>query len=200
MTYQFIQVAFDKLCAQENKNYFRDLARYVEKQDGDGLEDKLLTAFAESFPEDTAYWPIQILSFCQALMDRSCWLSRRFRKGMMRELDLYGVDPAKEIAEEFGFTLEPENVAETMQEEYYSLYLLTSLMTNFDSGSSEFDFELAMFDPASKDEEGNWVNVNRADTYKEAEVEMDNIVEKLNERDPQDILAKLRSQKAASTI
>jgi hypothetical protein len=197
MTYQFVNIAFERLTANESKGYFGNLARYINQFDGD-IEDRIIEAFSTGFDENPSYKPIQFLSFCQTLMDRSCWLARRYRKAMDAESSIYGVDPAEKIVEEFGFSMEAEHVVETITEEYNSLFILTSMMMNFDPDQNiTWDWNFHFFNPSSKDSEsGEWVNVHQADSYGDAEIHMNEIAEQLNAAKPSNVLAHLRTLKA----
>ena len=195
MTYQFVNIAFERLTANESKGYFGNLARYIDKFEGD-LDDKLIEAFSTGFEESPVYKPIQFLSFCQTLMDRTCWLARRYRKALDAESPIYGVDPAAEIVEEFGFSMEAEHVVETLTKEYDELYILTSMMMNFDPEQNiTWDWEFHFFNPSSKNEDGEWVNIHKADTYGDAEIHMNEIAEQLNAAKPTNVLENLRRMK-----
>ena len=203
MTYQFVNVAFEKLTAKESKGYFGNVARYIDKFGGE-LDDKIIEAFSTGFESEPVYKPIQFLSFCQTLMDRSCWLARRYRKALDAESPIYGVDPAADIVEEFGFSMEAEHVVETITKEYDELYILTSLMMNFDAYQTldkpeqniTWDWTFHFFNPSSKNEDGEWVNIHTADTYGDAEIHMNEIAEQLNAVKPSNVLENLRRMKA----
>lgn len=195
MTYQFVNVAFERLTAKESKGYFGNVARYIDKFGGE-LDDKIIEAFSTGFEDEPVYKPIQFLSFCQTLMDRSCWLARRYRKALDAESPIYGVDPAAEIVEEFGFSMEAEHVVETITKEYDELYILTSMMMNFDPEQNiTWDWEFRFFNPSSKNEDGEWVNIHKADTYGDAEIHMNEIAEQLNAAKPSNVLENLRRMK-----
>jgi|TARA_Y100000401_G_scaffold92662_1_gene78758 hypothetical protein len=195
MTYQFVNVAFERLTAKESKGYFGNVARYIDKFGGE-LDDKIIEAFSTGFEDEPVYKPIQFLSFCQTLMDRSCWLARRYRKALDAESPIYGVDPAAEIVEEFGFSMEAEHVVEQITKEYDELYILTSMMMNFDPEQNiTWDWEFRFFNPSSKNDSGEWVNIHGADTYGDAEIHMNEIAEQLNAAKPSNVLENLRRMK-----
>lgn len=168
------------------------LAKHIDKFDGD-FEDRVFQAYALSFDEEATYYPIQILGYMQDLMDKVSWNARRVLKSYNIPDEVYGCDPTEKAREETGVSVDLEHIEDVVDADFKTLYLIVANMLQCEEG---LDFELHYFNP-SELVDGEWVDTRTSDNFKDAQVQMDDIVDKLNTVDPADALAAMRKRAAA---
>lgn len=168
------------------------LAKHIDKFDGD-FEDRVFQAYALSFDEEATYYPIQILGYMQDLMDKVSWNARRVFKSYNIPDEVYGCDPTEKAREETGVSVDLEHIEDVVDADFKTLYLIVANMLQCEEG---LDFELHYFNP-SELVDGEWVDTRTSDNFKDAQVQMDDIVDKLNTVDPADALAAMRKRAAA---
>tara|TARA_S200000501_G_scaffold321828_1_gene317478 strand:- start:13 stop:597 length:585 start_codon:yes stop_codon:yes gene_type:complete len=167
------------------------LAKYIDNFEGD-FEDRVYQAFAQSFDEDS-YYPIQILGYVQDLMDKVCWNARRVLKSYHLPEEVYGCDPTEKAREETGVSVDIEHIPDVVDADFNTLYVMAANMLQCAEG---LDFELHYFNP-SEVVDDEWVEQRTCDSFSDAQVEMDDIVDKLNTVNPVDALAAMRKRAAA---
>ncbi len=186
----FIPSAIDALCDRKGKK--AEVARHIDNFAGN-LDDKLFQAFAESLDEDSSYIPIQILSFVQDLMDKVCWNARKLHNSINLPDEVYGCDPTEYTRELVGVSCELEHVRDVVDADFNQLYVVVANMLQCVEG---LDFDLYYFNPSELVDD-EWVNERKCTTYADAEVEMDEIAEKLSRPDPKAALKAMRERAAA---
>lgn len=186
----FIPAAAAALSDRSGKK--AQLAKHIDKFDGD-FEDRAYQALALSFDKDSQYIPIQILGYMQDLMDKVSWNARRVLKSYNIPEEVYGCDPTEKAREETGVSVDLEHIEDVVDADFKTLYLIVANMLQCEEG---LDFELHYFNP-SELVDGEWVDTRTSDSFKDAQVEMDDIVDKLNAVDPVDALAAMRERAAA---
>ena len=167
------------------------LAKHIDNFEGD-FEDRVYQAFAQSFDGDS-YYPIQILGYVQDLMDKVCWNARRVLKSYHLPEEVYGCDPTEKAREETGVSVDIEHIPDVVDADFNTLYVMTANMLQCEEG---LDFELHYFNP-SEVVDDEWVEQRTCDSFSDAQIQMDDIVDKLNTVNPVDALAAMRKRAAA---
>jgi hypothetical protein len=168
------------------------LAKHIDNFDGD-FQDRVFQALAVAFDEDSEYYAIQILGYMQDLMDKVCWNARRVLKSYHLPEEVYGCDPTEKAREETGVSVDAEHIPNVVDADFNTLYVMTANMLQCEEG---LDFELHYFNP-SEVVDDEWVAERTCDSFSDAQIEMDDIVDKLNRVDPVDALAAMRKRAAA---
>ena len=168
------------------------LAKHIDNFEGD-FEDRVFQAYALSFDEDATYYPIQILGYVQDLMDKVCWNARRVLKSYHLPEEVYGCDPTEKAREETGVSVDVEHIQDVVDADFNTLYVMTANMLQCEEG---LDFELHYFNP-SEVVDDEWVEERTCDSFSDAQIQMDDIVDKLNTVNPVDALAAMRKRAAA---
>lgn len=186
----FIPAAASALSSRSGKKAI--LAKHIDKFEGT-FEDRVFQAYAQSFSEDATYYPIQILGYVQDLMDKVCWNARRVLKSYHLPEEVYGCDPTEKAREETGVSVDLEHIEDVVDADFKTLYIMVSNMLQCEEG---MEFDLWYFNPSELVDD-EWVETRSSDNFKEAQVQMDEIVDKLNTVDPADALAAMRKRAAA---
>ena len=168
------------------------LAKHIDNFEGD-FEDRVYQALALAFDEDSEYYAIQILGYLQDLMDKVCWNARRVLKSYHLPEEVYGCDPTEKAREETGVSVDVEHIPDVVDADFNTLYVMTANMLQCEEG---LDFELHYFNP-SEVVDDEWVEQRTCDSFSDAQVEMDDVVDKLNRVNPADALAAMRKRAAA---
>jgi len=168
------------------------LAKHIDNFEGD-FEDRVYQALALAFDEDSEYYAIQILGYLQDLMDKVCWNARRVLKSYHLPEEVYGCDPTEKAREETGVSVDEEHIPDVVDADFNTLYVMTANMLQCEEG---LDFELHYFNP-SEVVDDEWVEQRTCDSFSDAQVEMDDVVDKLNRVNPADALAAMRKRAAA---
>ena len=168
------------------------LAKHIDSFDGP-FEDRVYQALALAFDEDSEYYAIQILGYLQDLMDKVCWNARRVLKSYHLPEEVYGCDPTEKAREETGVSVDEEHIPDVVDADFNTLYVMTANMLQCEEG---LDFELHYFNP-SEVVDDEWVEQRTCDSFSDAQVEMDDVVDKLNRVNPADALAAMRKRAAA---
>ena len=168
------------------------LAKHIDSFDGP-FEDRVYQALALAFDEDSEYYAIQILGYLQDLMDKVCWNARRVLKSYHLPEEVYGCDPTEKAREETGVSVDVEHIPDVVDADFNTLYVMTANMLQCEEG---LDFELHYFNP-SEVVDDEWVEQRTCDSFSDAQVEMDDVVDKLNRVNPADALAAMRKRAAA---
>jgi hypothetical protein len=186
----FIPAAAAALSGRSGKK--AKLAKHIDNFEGD-FEDRVFQAYALSFDEDATYYPIQILGYVQDLMDKVCWNARRVLKSYHLPEEVYGCDPTEKAREETGVSVDVEHIQDVVDADFNTLYVMTANMLQCEEG---LDFELHYFNP-SEVVDDEWVEERTCDSFSDAQIQMDDIVDKLNTVNPVDALAAMRKRAAA---
>ena len=168
------------------------LAKHIDNFDGD-FQDRVFQALAVAFDEDSEYYAIQILGYMQDLMDKVCWNARRVLKSYHLPEEVYGCDPTEKAREETGVSVDAEHIPNVVDADFNTLYVMTANMLQCEEG---LDFELHYFNP-SEVVDDEWVEERTCDSFSDAQIQMDDIVDKLNTVNPVDALAAMRKRAAA---
>ena len=168
------------------------LAKHIDNFDGD-FQDRVFQALAIAFDEDSEYYAIQILGYMQDVMDKVCWNARRVLKSYHLPEEVYGCDPTEKAREETGVSVDEEHIPLVVDADFNTLYVMTANMLQCEEG---LDFELHYFNP-SEVVDDEWVEQRTCDSFSDAQVEMEDVVDKLNRVDPVDALAAMRKRAAA---
>jgi hypothetical protein len=186
----FIPAAAAALSERSGKKAI--LAKHIGNFEGT-FEDRVYQALAVSFDTDSQYIPIQILGYMQDLMDKVSWNARRVLKSYHIPDEVYGCDPTEKAREETGVSVDLEHIEDVVDADFKTLYLIVANMLQCEEG---LDFELHYFNP-SELIDGEWLDTRTCDSFKDAQVQMDDIVDKLNTVNPADALAAMRARAAA---
>ncbi len=196
MTYSFTKTSFDRIYNQSATSYDAKKARYIHNFNNGDVGEDILDAFGDSYDPNSIYKPIEILSFVQKLQDKNCWLARGLYKKLISPDWDNGVDQTERLREEFGFSCEEEHVGDQLDTEFNYLFTLTSIMMNTpDENGNVYDWDWSFhyFNPSQFDENSKqWVNANKADSWSDAQVEMEAIVEHLNVMKPMRLRERLK--------
>lgn len=186
----FIPAAAAALSDRSGKK--AQIAKYIDSFEGT-FEDRVYQALALSFDSDSQYIPIQILGYMQDLMDKVSWNARRVLKSYHIPDEVYGCDPTEKAREETGVSVDLEHIEDVVDADFKILYLIVANMLQCEEG---LDFELHYFNPSEVIDD-QWVETRTCDSFKDAQVQMDDIVDKLNTVNPMDALAAMRARAAA---
>ena len=168
------------------------LAKHIDNFDGD-FQDRVFQALAVAFDEDSEYYAIQILGYMQDVMDKVCWNARRVLKSYHLPEEVYGCDPTEKAREETGVSVDIEHIPDVVDADFNTLYVMAANMLQCEEG---LDFELHYFNP-SEVVDDEWVEQRTCDSFSDAQIEMEDVVDKLNRVDPVDALAAMRKRAAA---
>jgi len=168
------------------------LAKHIDSFDGD-FQDRVFQALAVAFDEDSEYYAIQILGYMQDLMDKVCWNARRVLKSYHLPEEVYGCDPTEKAREETGVSVDIEHIPDVVDADFNPLYIMAANMLQGEEG---LDFELHYFNP-SEVVDDEWVEQRTCDSFSDAQIQMDDVVDKLNRVNPVDALAAMRKRAAA---
>ena len=165
------------------------LARYIDSFDST-FEDNVFQAFAEALDPDGAYIPIQILGYVQDVMDKICWNARKLIISSNLDDEVWGCDPTEKAREDVGVSCEIENVEQLVDDDFKTLYCITSNMMQCVEG---MDFDLHYFNPSEVIDD-EWVYNRTCGSFSDAQVEMDDIVDKLKQQGSATALADMRAR------
>ena len=168
------------------------LAKHIDNFDGD-FQDRVFQALAIAFDEDSEYYAIQILGYMQDVMDKVCWNARRVLKSYHLPEEVYGCDPTEKAREETGVSVDIEHIPDVVDADFNTLYIMAANMLQCEEG---LDFELHYFNP-SEVVDDEWVEQRTCDSFSDAQIQMEDVVDKLNRVDPVDALAAMRKRAAA---
>jgi len=156
--------------------------------DEHGLQMGLFVAFSETLVNEPEYLPVQVLSYVQDLMDKVCWSARRYLTVSRIPEEVYGCDPTARVREEMNVSCEIEHVPELVDADFKFLYGTVAIML---STAPALVFELHYFNPAEL-VDGEWVYTRTADSFGDAEVQMQEVVEYLDQTKPVEALEEMR--------
>ena len=187
MNDSFLPYAIQALAERKGKK--GGLAKYMSKLvDEHGLEEALFVAFANAQVSEPEYIPIQILGYAQDLMDKVCWSARRLIVVSQLPEEVYGCDPTQNAREDIGVSAEPQHIPELVDADFKTLYSTLAIMQQM---LPELVFELHYFNP-SELIDGQWVEKRTCDSFGDAEIQMQEIVEYLDQTKPITMLQQMR--------
>ena len=137
--------------------------------------------------KDMAIKPEMFLSFCQYLMNQSCWAARRYIQAQQANADqeklhgITGIDFSQDVAEDLG--IEPMDISAisaTIEEDFMAMLKLYSVMSTQMNYLSDIE-DLHVF--ADRAQEGEvWKVLATADEFDDALVIMTDVLTRMNER------------------
>lgn len=194
MSESFIPGALNRLCQGKTNSYGANLANYIAGFTN--ADTPIDVAYAAAAIEcngdrDSAPFPtFAILGHMQTLMDRIMWNARglkiaydRAAKQEEESGGIYGVELAQSKMDEVGVTDIPlDRIRDAVESDYELLFTTqVNIMASLGIDGEAFDIDLLFFNPSSLDETTEtWVKLSPAETYDEAMLAMDKIVDELN--------------------
>lgn len=196
-TTSFIDSAITHISGSTSR--FAGLASIVQQQDHDNPANRIaLACIALQYRREEAkkanneyngYKPEQLLSFCQNVMNRVIWQSRKLSMLQTEEDEkeiVNGIDFCQDLADEYNIErIETEHIKPIVDEDYATLLSVQSWLGARMSYLDSIE-PLYYFQQLEKLEDGTWQVAASADNYDEAQMICNDIVERLDERSAAD--------------
>jgi len=199
----FVDAAITNTCNQQTS--FAKCSRLVEERNEAHFANRIGGAWAALVVErnslrvldlednstrvkDMPVKPEMFLSYCQYLMNQSCWAARRYIRAQQDNADtealqgVSGIDFSQDVAEDLG--IEPMDfttIAETLENDFDAMSRLHSIMCTKMNYLQDIE-DLHLY--AEREQEGEvWRVTGTADDFAEAIDLMDEVITKMRERE-----------------
>ena len=202
MSESFITGALNRLCQGKTNSYKTNLSNYIAGfTNADTPIDVAYAKAAVECNSDSSapFSTVAVLGHMQELMDRIMWNARGLKiaydRAAKREEEsggIYGIELAQNKMDEIGVTDIPlDRIQDAVKSDYEFLFttqvnILSALGMNGDA----LDIDLLYFNPATLDETTEtWVKLTPAESYDEAMLVMDKIVDELRAKENKTAMA-----------
>ena len=138
--------------------------------------------------KDMPIKPEMFLSLCQFLMNQSCWAARRYIRAQQENAEqeairgITGIDFSQDVAEDLGVeVMDITGIVDVLDSDFTAMLRLHSILsTKMDYLQDIEDLHLY----CEREQEGEvWRVTATADTFQDAQVIMDEVLTKMNERE-----------------
>jgi hypothetical protein len=142
--------------------------------------------------KDMPVKPEMFLSLCQFLLNQACWAARRYIRATQENADqeairgITGVDFSQDVAADLGVEpMDITEIVEALDSDFMAMLRLHSIFsTKMDYLQDIEDLHLY----ADREQEGEvWRIVATADAFEDAQVIMDEVLVKMNERQDKEL-------------
>ena len=211
MSESFIPGALTRLCQGKTNSYGANLANYIAGFTN--ADTPIDVAYAAAAIEcngdrDSAPYPtFAILGHMQTLMDRIMWNARKLKiaydRAAQQEAEsggIYGVELAQNAMDEVGVTdISLDRIRDAVQSDYELLFQTqVNIMASLGIDGDVFDIDLLFFNPSTLDEASDtWVKLTPAESYDDAMLAMDKIVDELKAKENKTAMAEFMKNRAA---
>lgn len=191
----FINQAFYALC--EYKDFKGKTATFVSSQTGNTVIDQYVEAFLVAVESnDAVIHRLSVLGSLQHLMNKVSWNARKlFAANARSELTggdnkgaPWGLEATERVRQMVDVDACNDEVINIIKSDFDELQIVQTIL----SQTTNIDTPLYYFVETERQPNGDFVDVVNAESFDDAMVAMDDIIDKLNEKSREDVRSNVR--------